>query len=382
MSSVATLRSHLQSVLDQRGWSDLNLRPATVPEVVSCGVPELDQYLCGGFPRGALTEICGLPSSGRTSLMHAFLAQITQRQEVCALVDVSDVADPESLAAAGVDLRRLLWVRCGGKNIGTGEIQRADAVQASISRNKLGLSGGRPRHPREEVRGLDTAMSFLLEPGQAKLMGVSARSRPVLSVRGAPEEFAVVARCSGEQVTLDRQAPRRADYFLKQHQAGAISPARPAQPEQSARVNLPLQEKPWRRVEQALKAADLLLNGGGFGAVVLDLGDIPWVDARRVPLTSWFRFRRAVESTPTILVLLAEDSCARTCASLVLRCERGEENWKHAALRESSRPCATLQGFTVRGELLRARRMQGPQLGQRISPACSPQWKTQTLWSG
>lgn len=56
--------------------------------------------------------------------------------------------------------------------------------------------------------------------------------------------------------------------------------------------------------------------------VVLDLGDIPTESARRVPLTSWFRFRRAVEPTATVLLLLEQEPCAKTCASLVVRLER------------------------------------------------------------
>jgi RecA DNA recombination protein len=67
-----------------------------------------------GFPRGALTEIYGSPSSGRTSLLHTALAAATAGEEVCALVDTSDAFDPESAAAAGVALDQLLWVRCGG----------------------------------------------------------------------------------------------------------------------------------------------------------------------------------------------------------------------------------------------------------------------------
>ena len=62
--------------------------------------------------------------------------------------------------------------------------------------------------------------------------------------------------------------------------------------------------KPWKRLEQALKTTDLLLHGGGWGVVVFDLGGISWVDARRIELSTWFRFRRAIENTPTILLLL------------------------------------------------------------------------------
>src|SRR6266496_4599791 len=90
--------------------SRLNIRPA--PEMVSSGVPALDK-LIGGLPRGCLTEICGAASSGRTTLLLAALAAATRRGEFCAVVDASDALDPQSATAAGVDLERLLWVRCG-----------------------------------------------------------------------------------------------------------------------------------------------------------------------------------------------------------------------------------------------------------------------------
>jgi hypothetical protein len=53
--------------------------------------------------------------------------------------------------------------------------------------------------------------------------------------------------------------------------------------------------------------------------VVIDLADISFRAARRVPLTSWFRFRRAVENTNTVLLVSTRQSCAQTCASLVLQ---------------------------------------------------------------
>lgn len=79
--------------------------------------------------------------------------------------------------------------------------------------------------------------------------------------------------------------------------------------------------------EHALKAVDLLIQGGGFGLVVLDLGDTPPQTARRISLTSWFRLRRAVENTPTVLVAVARQSNAKTCASLMLECAREQVSW-------------------------------------------------------
>jgi len=80
--------------------------------------------------------------------------------------------------------------------------------------------------------------------------------------------------------------------------------------------------------EHALQAADLLIQGGGFGLVVMDLGDTPLKTARRISLTSWFRLRRAVEHTPTVLVTVARQSNAKTCASLMLECERERVAWR------------------------------------------------------
>lgn len=63
--------------------------------------------------RGEITEIIGRPSSGRTSHLLACIRAVVTRGETAALVDTEETFDPASAAQAGVDLRRLLWVRCG-----------------------------------------------------------------------------------------------------------------------------------------------------------------------------------------------------------------------------------------------------------------------------
>jgi hypothetical protein len=73
------------------------------------------------------------------------------------------------------------------------------------------------------------------------------------------------------------------------------------------------------RLEQVLRATDLLLESGGFGLIVLDLGDMPPQAARRIPLTTWFRFRRAIEHTPTILLAIEQHAIAGSCSSLLLQ---------------------------------------------------------------
>lgn len=220
MSAAITLREQIESRarLGARLLLPALLPAKPAPEAVPTGVAEVDA-LTAGLPRGALTEICGPASSGRTSLLLSLLATATGRGEVCALVDATDAFDPHSAAAAGVELKRLLWVRCG---------------KAGARRREAGGSKNRLRE--------------------------------------------------------------------------SLSP-----------------------VEHALKAADLLLAAGGFGVVAMDLGDVPPASARRIPLTSWFRFRRTVENTSTVLVVLEQEPCARTCASLVLRLEAEAWHWSVAA---------------------------------------------------
>src|SRR5260370_41841313 len=51
----------------------------------------------------------------------------------------------------------------------------------------------------------------------------------------------------------------------------------------------------------------------------LDLGDVPAPDARCIPLASWFRFRRAVEHLPTVLLVLEQHPIAGSCSSALVR---------------------------------------------------------------
>jgi len=239
--------------------SRLEARPA--PEMVSTGIHAIDA-LTGGLPRGYLTEIFGPASSGRTSILLAALAAATQRQEVCALVDVTDAFDPHSAAAAKVALDRLLWVRCGHK---------------------------RKQQDRE---GHDFSRA-------------------------------------------NKTCPR----------AGALASKRKS-------------EGP---VEQALRVTDLLLQSGGFGMVAIDLSDVPLKMARRIPLTSWFRFQRAVENTPTVLFVVGQVPCAQTCATLLLKLQASGKKLTalHGQFSETQH-AQLLDGLQIEGELLRCRMERKP----------------------
>ncbi|MGA8028739.1 MAG: hypothetical protein WB992_16460 [Bryobacteraceae bacterium] len=170
-------------------------------------IPALKPLFSNGLARGAIAEVNGRRSSGRTSICLHILAQATARGEVCAVIDAHDSFHPASAFAAGVQLDRLVWVR----------------------------SSGNP--------------------------------------------------------------------------------------------------------ENAIRAADLLLHAGGFGVVLLDLCEANARALNRIPLSYWFRFRRAVEHTPTILLICAESRQAKSSCSIYLELKSNAIDWRGAP------PFLLLRGF-------------------------------------
>jgi len=216
------------------------------------------------------------------------------------------------------------------------------------------------------MRGIETSIPSVVRGGKPVTEARKGSARSLEATRAD-----LIAKCTGEQAEADRRRPRRVDDIARR-------------PPQSERQNLSQPtvsrtpqsgtKKPWKRSEQALKATDDLLHSGGWGLVVLDLGSISWVDARRIPLSTWFRFQRIVENTPTILLLVGEEPCAKGCASVALRCRRGPEKWRRAGSSKIPAGIATLQGFEVEGEVVRSRTRRGP--------GDSARWEARTVWSG
>jgi recombination protein RecA len=133
-------------------------------------------------------------------------------------------------------------------------------------------------------------------------------------------------------------------------------------PHSAEAAGVKLEQLLWVRclnIDQALRSTDLLIQGGGFGLIALDLGDTPPHIVRYVPLQVWFRFRRAVESTPTILVLLEQESNAKTCASLVLELHAQKTRWLQTSGSEEEvslphSPACLLGGWNSHAEIIRA----------------------------
>jgi hypothetical protein len=252
MPSSAAVRLQVETTLARRVPAALTLKIKQTPELFSTGIADVDTMLGGGIPRSALTEVSGVASTGKSSLALSTLARITQLGNACAWVDVNDALSPESAAAAGVDLRRLLWLR------------------------------------------------------------MSAR---------------------GQRVTA----------------------------------------KPWSRLEQALRATDLLLQTGGFAAIVLDMSDVLPQHTTRIPLATWYRFRLAAEHARSALLFLAQSPCASSCAALALRCEGALPK---PFSQHGETPLFEQQQY----QLVRERNRNEGSPCQQKKPAGRVSWAAETQW--
>jgi RecA/RadA recombinase len=342
MSSATAIRLQIESALAHKIPSALTPAQKMVRSVAATGIEPLDELLNGGLPIGAISELVGPECSGRTSVALSFLAQITQAGKVCAWIDVSNALDPVSVAAAGVDLARLLWVRCG---LAQASVQRASYNFALPQKYlipppvKRGLHGGGfGSHPRGEVKGLSEAVGGLFE------------------------HEAIAPRCA---------EPRR-QVRPKQESFGS---SRPSMSRRQARTSLPL--KPWSRIEQALRSADLLLQSGGFSAIVLDMGSLVPEFVSRVPLATWFRYRAAAERTQSSILLLTQHPCAKSSAGLLLRLDSAE------ALRDEA---TVFTGIKPRVEVARRRFAPTPSnvipLRKPPQSANTASWQSRTSWVG
>jgi recombination protein RecA len=111
-------------------------------------------------------------------------------------------------------------------------------------------------------------------------------------------------------------------------------------------------------LEQAFRSLDLLLHGGGFGFIALDLSDTPVRLVRKVPLHVWFRLRRTVEDTSTVLLILSQETNAKSCAALVLRVEKEASRWssqKRKSAPAFHTPGCLLDGSACSAEIVRSR---------------------------
>jgi recombination protein RecA len=76
---------------------------------ISTGFPQLDRALnIGGLPKGKMSELVGLPTSGKTTLVLKFLAQAQANGGQVAYIDQARFFDPDYAHRCGLDLSHFL----------------------------------------------------------------------------------------------------------------------------------------------------------------------------------------------------------------------------------------------------------------------------------
>ena len=309
MATAAQLREEIESALARRMHAPLTLRPRLVAHGHHTGYETLDALIEGGLPVAGTTEIIGTRSSGRTSIAAAYIAERTRHGHLCAWVDVGLEMDPEACQANGADLERLLLIRCAGTR--EEPLQTAPSIIPKfVPKLELEIA------PKLEIVQHVSAAKKYRKDKSIGTPGVP--NRPL-----APAGYAAAAQ-RREQVASDRQPARRGVFVLQQKADSLAKECAPAtvlaaSVAASAMAQRARAQKPWSRLEQGIKAVDLLLQSGGFGAIVFDLGGIAPQFAQRIPLATWFRWRAALERTRTSLVVLSQSSCTGSSAELALR---------------------------------------------------------------
>ena len=159
---------------------------------LSSGLAPLDALIDGGIPRGRISEITGRAGSGKTSIAASFAAFATRRGEVAAWLDASGAFDPESMSAAGVELRRMLWA---STRRGSKESPNPSRALCSPLQKGEGL-GVRSRRQSAIVK----AAELVLEAGGFGLVVVDFGEAPRALTHASALRIARAAERSGAAV--------------------------------------------------------------------------------------------------------------------------------------------------------------------------------------
>ncbi len=382
MPSAAAIREQIESVLAMRIPAALSVLSRSAPELLPTGIAEVDTMLGGGLPLGGVTEIMGPVCSGRSTLALSVLAGITGQGAAVAYVDVSDALDPFSAAAMGVDLGRLLWVRAGGSeevpSLPVTGKRPLEVRRRSMQDEKYGRGGS---HPRTEMRGIEHAVEELFppkdNPENAEIPLFDYSPRCAESVRGRR-----VAQSPMNRQNVDRQTAQFTEPVIQQKNSVTERSSDPRlQPFHKSRRHSAAKEV-WDRLDQGLRAAGLLLNTGGFRAIVIDMGDVGPELARRVPLASWYRFRLQAEKSQAILLLVTQAACASSCASVVLRCLEADERWQYANEASTGLPLLTGFRYQIGADRKRGSALESFHPGKKKTvSAAEASWNSTALWT-
>ncbi len=320
-SRSAALRQEIESSLASRIPAALSPQVVQAPRLLPIGNEAVHALLGGGLPIGGICEFTGPTSAGRTSLALSVLSEATV-DSACAYIDVSDSLDARSAAAAGVRLKNLLWVRFSEMPVQRPSLtQPAQAHNAAVPSREQAVDRSTQhhgiRHPRTETKGIDRDLEKML------VQKADVRLKKMEGTPGFPNQRLSLAAVPAEQVAYEHFNARRADASdpLRQIDRRAADEARErANSPAVVQGGLRRDAKPWSKLDKALRAADQILQAGGFRVVVLDLASIAPDQALRIPSATWYRFSRAAQEGDAILLLLTQEPCARSSAKCVLDC--------------------------------------------------------------
>jgi recombination protein RecA len=391
MNKATQQRAQIEDSLRSRIPAALTPRQQVEPERIECRRAAVDELLGGGVAVGSITEFVGLHGSGRTTAALAYVRAVTDAGGVCAWIDAADALDPESAAANGVDLERLLWVRCSvAPQIApqyAPEAQQGPPRFAKASQSQQRHAGGGSPHPRSEGRDMPQAIGTMLRAHSGLYDKQVRRDRRAIGTPGAPNRpVAYRSEHREEQVNSDRLPPRRGDNLfvaprcaesqLRRIVSSPTSERLPIDPSSQSDL-FRTGTSAWKVLDQALRAADLLLQGGGFPVIVLDLGNVPPEFSWKIPLATWFRFRAACERTRVSLLLLTQHPCARSSAEAVVRMQPGNMEAQGKVMTG-----ILYQAVTERSRAYEARvvPIRKPPQAERARSRSVGQWMTMTAW--
>jgi recombination protein RecA len=130
-------------------------------------------------------------------------------------------------------------------------------------------------------------------------------------------------------------------------------------------------------VDKAVRAVDMVVHEGGFAMIVLDLADIAPRLAQRIPLSYWYRFRRAAEKTSSCFVVMEQQPVAKSCASQVIRLETHSSEW--ATTRNHASSPKLLTGVRFAAHVSHSRHA----LTERKAPTHAvTEFRIPTSWAG
>jgi hypothetical protein len=78
-----------------------------------------------------------------------------------------------------------------------------------------------------------------------------------------------------------------------------------------------------KSLDRAVKALNIVLQSGGFGVVVLDLGEVAAHTIKRLPYTTWLRLHRVIEGSETACVLIGSEPIARSAGGVTVQLAPG-----------------------------------------------------------